>query len=131
MNNKTKTMILLTALASLVLLGAPACVAQSEGGDGTAPAAASTADLTISPYYATCSSDCSATHGAPITKTNCSTCSANSAEVVCNGVTYACAPPQCVQPPKPKGGCTTNWYWCGCPDPSDPFPTGWKCGVCE
>jgi len=37
----------------------------------------------------------------------------------------------CVQPRRPTSGCAIGWHWCGCPDPNDPFPRGWVCGVCE
>lgn len=39
----------------------------------------------------------------------------------------------CFQSPRPTSRCTVlgGWHWCGCPDPDDPFPTGWVCGFCE
>lgn len=39
----------------------------------------------------------------------------------------------CIQPPRPTSRCAVlgGWHWCGCPDPDDPFPSGWVCGFCE
>jgi hypothetical protein len=129
--DKTKKMILVSALVSLVTLSLPACVAQSDAVDAPATVGSTTSsELSTSPYTADCSSDCSGGNGVPITVTGCNTCSANSFEVVCDGKTTKCAP-ACVQPPKPSPRlCPSGWYWCGCPDPADPFPTGWKCGEC-
>jgi hypothetical protein len=132
-NHKTKKMFLATALVSLVALGLPACVAQSDAVDAPAAAAvgSTTSELSVTPFTANCTSDCSAGNGVPITKTGCISCSANSFEVVCDGTTYKCAS-ACVQPPKPSPRlCPTGWQWCGCPDQPDPYgPVGWHCGDC-
>ncbi len=123
-----------TLFLSVVGLSMAACIAQSDGTQASEAPSAATSEAVVSdgirPLVVTCTSDCSATRGAPITKTGCTTCSATNSSVTCNGVVTECAAAAtCVEGPKPVGGAASAGYFlgCGCPDPSDPYPRGWKC----
>jgi len=50
-----------------------------------------------------------------------------------NAVPPSAAPNACTRPDRPTSRCDTfgGWHWCGCPDPNDPVPRGWVCGLCQ
>ena len=85
-----KTISVIALLASAVGIFGGACVAETDPSE-VQPAAVGEAREAVTADPVTCTSTCSATGGATITKSCTTSCSATSASVTCNGVVTACA----------------------------------------